>query len=145
MKRSLLFAAALAVSLLPCAVARAQVAGSSPAGAAAGSVRDDGLDMPGAVPTKRALRPIPGYPQGGPLPAGGTYGGAPRVYPQRANPQYPTSRTYYDYSPYAPRQDSYGRVRSSGGQDVDVRGDQMGTDWYRNMPAPNYDYRGRRY
>ncbi len=145
MKKALILAAAIAASFPHGAAVSAQGGGPAPSGAVPVQAEDDGLGSPGAVPTKRPLRPIPGYPKGGALPPGGTYGRGPGVYPQRSDSRYPTSRTYYDYSPYAPRQDSYGRMRSSGGQDIDVRGDQMGVDWYRNMPAPNYDYRGRRY
>lgn len=108
----------------------------------AASGYDDDMGIPGAVPTKQALRPIPGYPQGGAVPVAGSSG----AYQQKkANSQYPASRNYYDYSPNAARPDSYGRMRSSGGQDVDVRGDQMGVNWYRNMPERNYDYRDSRY
>lgn len=128
----------VAILLFPCAGSRAQGVVQSPPPA---SESTDDMGMPGAVPTKRALRPIPGYPQGGVLPAGGSSG----VYPQKGKSQYPASRTYYDYSPNATRPDSYGRMRRSGGQDVDVRGDKMGVDWYRNMPEPNYDYRNRQY
>ncbi len=113
--------------------------------ASGGWYPDQSIDQESpAPPTRRPLRPIPGYPQGGALPFGGTYSGAPGTYPQQPDGGYPTSRTYYDYSPTAPRPDSYGRMRS-GGLDIDRRGDQIGADWYRNMPAPNYDSRGRRY
>jgi hypothetical protein len=140
-----------AVCVFFAAVAPVLLCASSPAqepdqpSAASGYPSVSSVGVPGPVPTKRPLRPIPGYPQGGGMPSSGTYGGAPGVYPQQANPQYPSSRTYYEYSPNAARPDSYGRMRSTGGPDVDTRGDQMGADWYRNMPGPNYDYRGRRY
>ena len=135
--------AALAVYFLStaCGISVAQEMDQAAGGEYADYSADAGVP---AAPTRRPLRPIPGYPRGGALPPGETYGGSPGVYPQQSGPGYPTSRSYYEYSPSAPRPDSYGRMRSSG-PDIDVRGSRMGEDWYRNMPAPNYDYRSRRY
>ncbi|MEI6634802.1 MAG: hypothetical protein WCP22_13440 [Chlamydiota bacterium] len=130
--------------VLLCASSRAQDP-DLPSTDSSGYAPGAGVGVLGPVPTKRPLRPIPGHPQGGGLTSSGTYGGVPGVSLQQSNPLYPTSRTYYEHSPNAARPDSYGRMRSVGGPDVDTRGGQMGADWYRNMPAPNYDYRNRRY
>lgn len=134
-------ACAAAVLVLTCAESVAQGPGAA---APAASWYDHIGEMQVPAPTKRALKPIPGYPQGagGILPSGGTSAGASAG---QSGSQYPASRNYYEYNPNAARPDSYGRMRSVGGPAVDRRGDQLGADWYRNMPKRNYDYRNDRY
>lgn len=135
---------AAALALCPAIAVSQDYTKRQPAPAAAGYSANPYSQAPGPGPTRRPLAQTAPYGSAGSLPHAATYGSPAGSSPQ-ANPLYPTSRTYYEYAPSAPRQDSYGRMRNVGGEDVDVRGNEMGADWYRNMPAPNYDYRGRRY